>query len=163
MTDELVFSEFVTGDEPGLFAIYAAAVEAGGSFPRRSPVGIATFRSGWLTNARTVQVAYLGSRLVGSYFVRPAFPEAAGHIANAGYVVADDLRRRGFGRALAEHSLDTARALGFDAMLFTLVLEHNPSRRLWVSLSFQEVGCIPNAVDGQNGYLYWRSLAVKDP
>ncbi len=43
-------------------------------------------------------------------------------------------------------------------MLFTLVLDSNPSRRLWVSLGFAEIGCIPNAVDGQSAYMYWRSL-----
>lgn len=43
-------------------------------------------------------------------------------------------------------------------MLFTLVLEANPSRRLWASLGFAEVGRIPEAVDGEAAYVYWRSL-----
>jgi GNAT superfamily N-acetyltransferase len=105
----------------------------------------------------SVQVAHLATPVVGSYFLRPAYADAAAHIANAGYLVVDDVRRRGFGRALAEHSLDEARRPGFDAMLFTLVLDRNPSRRLWVSLGFAEIGCIPNAFDGQSAYIYWRS------
>jgi hypothetical protein len=44
-------------------------------------------------------------------------------------------------------------------MLFMLVLEHNPSRQLWVDLGFADIGRIPNAVDGESAYIYWRSLA----
>jgi GNAT superfamily N-acetyltransferase len=116
------------------------------------------FCSAWLAGVTTVQVGRVGARVAGSYFLRPAFAGAAAHIANAGYLVAEDLRGRGFGRALAEHSLDEARRRGFDAMLFTLVLERNPSRRLWSSLGFAEVGRIPDAVDGEAAYVYWRSL-----
>jgi GNAT superfamily N-acetyltransferase len=157
MPDCLVVSESTPDDEPELFAAYAAAIEKGGSFPRRPPADLATFRSAWLARMSTVKVAHLATRAVGSYFLRPAFPDAAAHIANAGYLVVDDVRRRGFGRALAEHSLDEARRRGFDAMLLALVLDRNPSRRLWVSLGFAEIGCIPNAVDGQSAYIYWRS------
>jgi GNAT superfamily N-acetyltransferase len=158
MSDRLVVSEFTPSAERELFAAYAAAVDEGGSFPRRRPVDLATFRSAWLAHMTTVQVARFASQLVGSHFLRPAFPGAAAHIANAGYVVVGEMRRRGFGRALAEHSLHEARRRGFDAMLFTLVLERNPSRRLWVSLGFAEIGRIPNAVDGESASIYWRSL-----
>jgi GNAT superfamily N-acetyltransferase len=96
--------------------------------------------------------------VAGSYFLRPAFPDSASHIANAGYLVVDAMRGRGFGRALVEHSLREARRCGFDAILFTLVLEGNPSRRLWRSLGFVEVGRIPDAVEGEAAYIYWRSL-----
>jgi GNAT superfamily N-acetyltransferase len=155
---ELRIAPFAPADEPALYDAWAAAIEEGGAFPRRPPGDLETFRAAWLEHKTAVLVARLGDRPAGSYFLRPAYPDAAAHIANAGYVVARALRRRGIGRALAEHSLAEARRHGFDAMLFTLVLEDNPSRRLWRTLSFDEVGQIPDAVDGRRAYLYWRSL-----
>ena len=154
----LVVSEFSPDDEHALFAAYASAVDVGGAFPRSPPADLVTFRSAWLEGMATVQVGRVRGRVAGSYFLRPAFPDAAAHIANAGYIVVDELRGRGFGRMLAEHSLSEARRRGFDAMLFTLVFERNLSRRLWVSLGFVEVGRIPNVIDGESAYLYWRSL-----
>lgn len=70
----------------------------------------------------------------------------------------EDFRRRGIGRQLAEHSLLEARRLGFDAMLFNLVLERNPSKRLWESLGFSQIGRLPDVVGGEAALVYWRSL-----
>lgn len=123
MFPALKIGKFRPDDEPGLFAAFAATVAAGGAFPRRPPADVGMFRAAWLTGMTTVQVARANERVAGSYFLRPAFPDAAAHIANAGYLVAEDLRGRGYGRALAEHSLHEAQRRGFTAMLFTLVLE----------------------------------------
>jgi hypothetical protein len=92
-----VISPFTPEDESELFAAYASAVAAGGSFPRRPPADLLTFRAAWLSGMTTVQVGRLAGRVAGSYFLRPAFPDAASHIANAGYLVVDALRGRGFG------------------------------------------------------------------
>jgi GNAT superfamily N-acetyltransferase len=145
-------------DEEELFAAYTAVVDEGGAFPRRAPATRDMFRAAWLDGASIVHVARIDDRFAGSYYLKPNFPGAAAHIANAGYVVPTELRGRGIGRALAEHSLLEARRLGFDAMMFNLVFERNPSRRLWDSLGFIELGRIPDAVDGQAAIIYWRSL-----
>lgn len=163
MIEHLVISPFGAGDEPELFSAYVAVVEEGGAFPRRPPVDRRTFRSAWLDGASGVQVARLGGALVGSYFIKPCFPGLAAHIANAGYLVVKEHRRCGIGRRLAEHSLIDARRHGFDAMMFNLVLERNPSRRLWESLGFIRVGAIPDAVDGEAALIYWRSLLDSPP
>ena len=57
-----------------------------------------------------------------------------------------------------EHSLGEARRLGFDAMMLNLVLKSNPSRRLYECLGFEVVGRVPEAVDGEDAYVYWRRL-----
>jgi L-amino acid N-acyltransferase YncA len=108
---------------------------------------------------RAFKLAFAGEgRFVGSYYLKPNFPGLAAQIANAGYLVVPALRRRGIGRALAEHSLVEARRLGFRAMMFNIVLEGNPSRTLWRSLGFTEIGRIPEAVRGQAAFIYWRRL-----
>jgi GNAT superfamily N-acetyltransferase len=158
VTAPLDISAYEADDEEELFAAFAATVREGGAFPRRPPADRATFRAAWLDGMTSVQVGRVANRVAGSYFLRPAFPGLAAHIANAGYLVAPELRGRGYGRALAEHSLAEARRRGFDAMLFALVLERNASRRLWRSLGFEEVGRIPDAVGGEAAYAYWRAL-----
>ena len=62
------------------------------------------------------------------------------------------------GTALVEHSLAEARRLGFDAMMFNLVFESNPSRRLYERLGFEVVGRVPEAVGGEDAIVYWRRL-----
>jgi ribosomal protein S18 acetylase RimI-like enzyme len=97
-------------------------------------------------------------RLAGSYYLRPNFPGRAAHIANAGYIVVADLRGKGIGQALVEHSFVAARRLGFDALQFNLVFASNPARRLYERLGFQVIGRIPEAVDGEEALIYWRKV-----
>ena len=155
---ELVLSAAGPADHGEIFSLWAEVSAEPGVFPRRPPVTESEFRGAWLQGMTAVMAARLSGRLAGSYFLRPAYPGLAGHIANAGYIVAPDLRGRGVGTALAEHSFAEARRNGFDAMLYQLVIESNPSRRLWERLGFENVGRIPEAVEGQEAYLYWRSL-----
>ena len=62
------------------------------------------------------------------------------------------------GRRLVEHSVREARRLGFDALMFNLVFESNPVRSMYRRLGFEEIGRIPDAVDGEGAVMYWRSL-----
>jgi GNAT superfamily N-acetyltransferase len=156
--DELAIAPATSADEPDLFALYARVVEDGGSFPHEPPADEAMFRAAWIDGMTAVMVGRVDGALAGSYYLKPNFPGIAGHIANAGYMVAPELRGRGIGRALAEHSLDEARRLGFDAMMFNLVFEDNPSRRLWETLGFDEVGRVPNAFGDKAAVMYWRLL-----
>lgn len=147
-----------SGDHDGLFAMYAQVVEEGGAFPRDPPADEATFREGWLDGMTGVYVAELDGALAGSYHLLPNYQGTAGHIANAGYMVGAQFRRRGVGRALVEHSLNAARRNGFDAMMFNLVVESNPSRRLYEQLGFEAVGRVPDAIKGEDAIVYWRKV-----
>ena len=67
-------------------------------------------------------------------------------MANAGYVVAAHCRRNGIGSRLCQHSLQTARRLGFRAMQFNLVVSTNTAGiRCWQRNGFQVVGTLPGA------------------
>jgi ribosomal protein S18 acetylase RimI-like enzyme len=150
--------EFRPDDEPQLFAAYAAVLGEGGAFPREPPARQELFRAAWLTGKTVVIVASTGDVAAGSYWLAPNFPGRASHIANAAYLVAPRHRRQGVGRTLVLHSLEEAKARGFDAMMFNLVLESNPSRDIYEQCGFRPIGRIPVAVDQQDAIIYWKDL-----
>jgi ribosomal protein S18 acetylase RimI-like enzyme len=145
-------------DHDDLFAMYAAVVEEGGAFPREPPATVEIFHEGWMDGKTGVYVALLDRAVAGSYHLLPNYEGLAAHIANAGYMVAPEFRRRGVGRALVEHSLAEAARQGFDAMMFNLVFESNPARRLYEQLGFEVVGRVPEAIGGEDAVVYWRRV-----
>jgi GNAT superfamily N-acetyltransferase len=146
------------GDREDMFSLYALVVEEGGAFPREPPADETMFREAWMDGKTGVYVADVGGTFAGSYHLLANYEGTAAHIANAGYMVAPEFRRRGVGRALVAHSLEEARRHGFDAMMFNLVLESNPSRTLYEQLGFEAVGRVPEAIRGEDAIVYWRKL-----
>jgi ribosomal protein S18 acetylase RimI-like enzyme len=145
-------------DEHELFRLYALVVEEGGAFPREPPADEEMFRAAWITKKDAVFVARAAGRLVGSYTLGPNYPGIASHIANAGYMVHPQFRRRGVARALVEHSLDEARRRGFEAMMFNLVRESNPACAIYEKAGFEVTGRVPGAFHGEDALIYWRAL-----
>jgi len=146
-------------DVDDLFEAFSRIVTAKEGFPQSPPLSRRQFDDDWVAHSSAVSVARFGGYLVGGSYVKPNFVDRAAHIANAGYFVSAPFRGTGVGRALVEHSLGEAKRLGFDAMMFNLVFESNPARRLYRQLGFEEIGRIPDAVEGEAAVIYWRSLA----
>lgn len=152
------FVELDAATRGAVYRLFTEVVAEGGAFPRDPPATPEMFAEVWDAPSTTTFAATFDGVVVGAYFLRPAFPGVAGHIANAGYMVDRRWRRRGIGQRLVEHSLASARERGFDAMLFSLVLESNPSGRLYERLGFTQIGRIPDAVHGETARIYWRQL-----
>ncbi len=145
-------------DYDELFDAFSRIVSAGEGFPQSHPVTREEFDDYWIARSSAVAVARFGGYLIGAYYIKPNYVGRASHIANAGYFVLAPYRSTGVGRTLVEHSLHTARQLGFDAMQFNLVFESNSARAMYTKLGFEEVGRIPRAVDDEDAIIYWRSL-----
>jgi GNAT superfamily N-acetyltransferase len=156
VTDE--FSAAVPKDHDELFGAYAQIVDAGDGFPHASPLSREAFEDYWIAHTSVVWIVRSEGVLVGAYYVKPNFVGRAAHIANAGYFVLTAHRGRGLGRKLVEHSLQQARRIGFDAMQFNLVFASNPARSMYRKLGFVELGRVPDAVNGEDAVIYWRSL-----
>ena len=154
----LMIRHATEADFDEMYEAYACVVEQGGAFPRKPPADREMFTEAWLDGKAAVAVAHEDGRFAGSYFLQASFPGTVVKIANAGFLVVPELRGRGVGRALAEHSFEQARRLGFEAMMFNLVFERNPSRRLWERLGFEAIGRIPEAGGDQDAIVYWRRL-----
>jgi ribosomal protein S18 acetylase RimI-like enzyme len=145
-------------DYDELYVAFSRIVGAGEGFPQIAPVTRGDFDDYWIEHSSAVAVARFGGYLIGGYYIKPNFVGRAAHIANAGYFVLAPYRGTGVGRAMVEHSLREARRLGFDAMQFNLVFESNPARAMYRRLGFEEVGLIPDVVEGEGAVIYWRSL-----
>jgi GNAT superfamily N-acetyltransferase len=130
-------------DDEAILAAYQEASDAGLSFPTTGELTLADARRVWVEDKALVRVAELEGRFAGCYYVRANFGGRAGRIANAGYLVAQSARGRCVGRALLEDSLAEAKRLGLEAMMFNLVFERNPARRLWEAVRLR--GHRPNS------------------
>jgi ribosomal protein S18 acetylase RimI-like enzyme len=100
----------------------------------------------WFGAGHRVFVAVEGMRLVGTYFLCANYQGGGAHVANCGYMTANEAARRGVATAMCEHSLEEARKSGFRAMQFNFVVSTNERAiRLWHRLGFEVVGRLTEA------------------
>ena len=148
--------------------LYQIIVEEGTSYPHDRFPNQDDFMSYWFHGKSTV-AAYVPDRagavtMAGAFYLKPNWPGRARQVANAGFIVAPDLRNKGLGWLLGATMLAYAKQLGYRGVLFNLVFSENiAARHLWAKLGFKELGMIPGAVrqnDGtyQDAMIMFRSL-----
>jgi ribosomal protein S18 acetylase RimI-like enzyme len=136
-------------DRAAIESIAGEVVAAGADFVYRAVADVLEY---FYAPGGALHVALRGQDVVGVYVVKPNQKGRGDHVANAGYMVRLDQRGRGLGRALGEHSLDVARALGFAAMQFNMVVSTNVHAvSLWRDLGFEVVGTLPAVFRHANG------------
>jgi ribosomal protein S18 acetylase RimI-like enzyme len=87
-----------------------------------------------------------GDVVLGTYYIKPNQPALGAHVCNCGYVTAEQARGRGIASAMCEHSQEEARARGFRAMQYNLVVSTNEGAiRLWKKHGFAVIGVLPGA------------------
>jgi GNAT superfamily N-acetyltransferase len=163
VTADIEIRPFAPEDEPAFFGAFEQIVNDGEGFPLAPPLTRQAWREYWFGPASSVWTVQIDGEVAGGYYLKPNFVGRAAHIANAGYFLRAAHRGHGVGRHMVVHSLGEARRLDFDAMQFNLVFASNPARRMYKELGFREIGVIPDAVDGEEAVIYWRSLAPGSP
>ena len=139
-----------------MWALLEPVFRAGETFPHDPAIAEAEAWMAWVEQNQAVMVAVdVAGALVGTYYMRPNSLTLGAHVANAGYVVAEQCRREGIGSRLCQHSLNEARRLGFRAMQFNLVVGTNTAGiRCWQRNGFQVVGTLKGAFrHSQLGYV----------
>ncbi|HKL70770.1 N-acetyltransferase [Salibaculum sp.] len=132
-------------DWPAIWAMLEPVFRAGETYAVDRDISEAAARAMWLDRPVATFVAE-ASILLGTYYVRTNHGGGASHVCNCGYVTDAAARGRGVARAMCLHSQDRARAMGYRAMQFNLVLASNTGAlRLWGSLGFCIVGTLPEA------------------
>jgi len=130
-------------------------VVEGLSYPQVEPLTVDGFAAYWQkgeafvvrTGDSNLPENVTANQIVGAFYLKPNFPGRCSHIANAGFIVAPEMRGQGLGRWMGETMLHLARDRGYRAVMYNLVFETNvASLKLWESLGFQEIGRIPAGV-----------------
>ncbi len=134
----------VDADWEQIWPVFRAVIAPGDAFVYLPDTCESEARGIWMAPGHRVHVAFLDGQVAGSYWFRQNQPGLGDHVANAAYMVHPDFGGRGIGRAMGEHSLREAKASGFRAMQFNIVVSTNEAAvRLWTSLDFQVIGRIP--------------------
>lgn len=150
-------------------ALLNRIVLEGQTYPQAQPLSKAEFAAYWMSQdafvVRTGDTSGQGqTKILGAFYLKPNFPGRCSHICNAGFIVQPALQGLGMGRLMGEAMLAIAPTKGYTAVMFNLVFETNtPSLKLWQSLGFTQIGCIPQAAhlaDGRtvDAIMLYRSL-----
>jgi len=133
-------------DRDAIWKIFHGVVAAGDTYAIDPDMSREEALAYWSGADTQTYVAESTGRVVATYILRPNQSGGGSHIANAGFMVAPDVRGQGIGRAMGEHCLSEARRLGFRAIQFNFVVSTNESAlRLWEDLGFKIVGTLPGA------------------
>ena len=151
MGEDFVIRPYSSNDLQFIEKLGQQTVDDGKVFPFRNIQGVKNY---WFSKGGHVFVAVIGDKVVGSYVVKPVFPDRCSHIANAGYMVDNGYRGRGIGYLLGKHSIQQSARLGYRGMQFNVVVSTNESAiTLWKRLGFTHVGTIPGAFEQDQGFV----------
>ncbi len=133
-------------DEEALWAILEPVIREGATYPVEPDAERAAIFAYWFAPEKSVFVAERAGEVVGTYYLRPNSTGPAAHVANAGYMVRPDARGAGIAAAMTQDSFARARALGYLAMQYNLVVATNArALSLYRRLGMEEVGRLPRA------------------
>jgi phosphinothricin acetyltransferase len=142
-------------DLPAIVAIYNAAIPSYRATADTSPVSVAA-REDWFAAhepaTHPLWVAAVDARIVGwvslsSFHSRPAY----GPTAEISIYVDPEHRRSGVGKALVEHAIEAAPALGISSVVAVVFAHNEPSIGLFEGLGFNRWGLLPRVAHMPDG------------
>lgn len=144
----LTIREATPADADAIWRIFREVIAGGDAFAWAPGTSREECDAAWFGLGVSTFVAEAPDQrgVVGAYFVKPNQPGLGSHVANAAYMVAPWARGLGVGEAMGRHSLEAARALGYRAMQFNLVVSTNDAAvALWTKLGFRAIATLPQA------------------
>ncbi len=146
MTAVVFIRRAEAGDAAGIASIVMPTIRAGATYALDAGMSEADALGYWLGEDKETFVAEERGALLGTYTMRPNQGGGGRHVCNCGYMTSAQATGRGIARQMCEHSLEHARQRGYRAMQFNFVVSSNGRAvRLWQSLGFNIVGCLPGA------------------
>jgi ribosomal protein S18 acetylase RimI-like enzyme len=133
-------------DHDAIWAILEPVIREGATYPLDPGIGREEAFRYWFAPDKQVFVAEDAGQVLGTYYLKPNSTGLADHVANGGYITHPDARGRGIASAMALHSFERAKTLGFAAMQFNLVVATNDAAvHLWQKVGMEVVGRLPKA------------------
>ena len=160
----MIIRKAVTKDLNAIWEIFHQVVKEGYSYVFHPDTPRTDLDKYWTGPEFHVWVAEINNKVVGSYYLKPNYTGLGSHIANAGYCVHNQHIGSGIGKQMCEHSINSAKELGFKAMQFNFVVASNHGAiKIWEQFDFKIIGTIPNAFQHQklgltDAHIMYRSL-----
>jgi L-amino acid N-acyltransferase YncA len=146
MSDGMVIRTATRKDDDAIWEILEPVLRAGETYTLPQEMSRNDALAYWLSPEHEVFVAENEGAILGTYYLQANQRGGGDHVANCGYMTAQQAAGRGVARAMCLHSLDVARQRGFQAMQFNFVVSTNERAvHLWTSLGFATVGRLPGA------------------
>jgi L-amino acid N-acyltransferase YncA len=135
------------GDWPAVWEFMAPVIRAGDTYPYAMDMTVNGARDMWIEVPAATYVAEdAQGHILGTYYIKPNQPTLGAHVANCGYIVAEQARGMGIATQMCEHSQLEAVKAGYRAMQYNLVVTTNEaSVHLWQKLGFAIVATLPGA------------------
>ena len=132
------------GDQDSLWSMLKPVFRAGDTYAIDSGISRDAALAYWTSGERVYFAEDDAPR--GTYYIRENQKGGGAHVCNCGYITAPGSAGRGVARAMLDHSLIEAKALGFQAMQYNFVLEtNNRALAIWTRAGFNQIGRIPRA------------------
>ena len=134
-------------DRDAVWGIMEPVFRAGETYPFATDIGKEEALRVWVSAPATAFVFDDGGGgVLGTYYIKPNQATLGAHVCNCGYIVAQRARGRGIATEMCRHSQLEAKARGYRAMQYNLVVSTNEGAvRLWKSLGFAVIGTLPGA------------------
>jgi len=143
---ELTIRAATEADHDAIWEILEPVIREGATYPLDPGLSREGGFAYWFAPDKQVLVGELEGRVVGTYYLRANSTGLADHVANAGFITHPEARGRGIAMAMARDSFDRAKAAGFRAMQFNLVIATNEQAlHLWQKIGLHVVGRLPEA------------------
>jgi RimJ/RimL family protein N-acetyltransferase len=144
---KLSIAEQTETDWTDVWPVLESAFRAGESYPLPREVSEVDAKAYWIkTDGYNAIARDEAGDIVGVYYLRPDQGGPGDHICNAGYVIAEAARSRGYAVALCRHSQEQAFAMGFTGMKFNLVVVSNQAAiAAWHKAGMVIIGTVPRA------------------
>lgn len=143
--------KYTDNDLRDMISIWNEIVEEGIAFPQEECLDIESAKEFFSSQSHTA-VAEMDGNIVGLYILHPNNIGRCGHICNASYAVASNVRGRHIGERLVIDCKRMGRELGFKILQFNAVVETNiHARHLYERLGFTQLGVIPGGFRKKSG------------
>lgn len=147
MSANVVIRPITEADWPAVWKFMEPVIRAGDTYPYATDMTVDGARQMWIDIPEATYVAEgPDGNLLGTYYIKPNQPTLGAHVANCGYMVAEQARGMGVATQMCQHSQDEAVRLGYRAMQYNLVVKTNePSVHLWQKMGFGIAGTLAGA------------------
>lgn len=129
-----------------IWKIFRAVIAAGDTYVNDDATTADEAYDKWMDKKSKTFVAEKNGKILGAYLIKPNQVGRGSHVGNCSYIVSEEARGQGVGKALALHSIETAKELGYRAIQFNFVVSTNEAAvNLWKSVGFKIIATVPQA------------------